>query len=237
MEQQEAAAWPNVPEQIESLRDYVARFPHEVGVGPEFYERKEFWASFSTSLRETAEQGKISWEQFDSLMGSLIAAKEWLGDYDLLTGLGNRRSYQQHLQERLAESKRHNSSLVLVELDLDNFKALNDERGHPAGNRFLIELGKLIRGHKRAEDFAARVGGDEIMIILPHATSEGTEVFITRLKEEIQKLIEGNTEFLGLPKPLGVSFGYAEWDRQESIEELEKRVDDNLYTAKNAKKK
>lgn len=237
MEQQETAAWPNVSEQIESLRDYVARFPQEIGVGPEFYKRKTFWTLFSASLRETAEQGKISWKQFDSLMGSLITAKEWLGDYDLLTGLGNKRSYQQHLQEHLAESKRHNSPLALVELDIDDFKVLNDERGHPAGNRFLIELGKLIRGHKRAEDFAARVGGDEIMMILPHTTSKEAAVFIARLQEEVQKLIEGNAEFLGLSRPLGISFSHDEWDRQESIEGLEKRVDDNLYTAKNAKKK
>lgn len=222
--------------QSASLRDYVVRFPQEAQVGPEFHLREQFWASISKNLREAAERGELGLEQFDSLVGGLIAAKEWLAERDFLTGLGNRKSYEQHINERLVESKRNNLPLTLVALDLDNFKTLNDERGHPAGNIFLIRLGEIIRHNKRAEDFAARVGGDEVIIILPNTDIKGAEIFIERLSGEIRGLIEGDIQFAGLAKPLGVSFGYAGWNGQESAKELEDRVDKELYRVKGAKK-
>lgn len=102
---------------------------------------------------------------------------------DPLTGLGNRRS----LIERLASFARQNISFGIIQLDLDHFKAVNDQFGHPVGDRVLLELSNILRQEIRAHDAAVRLGGDEFVLLItgtndPSELSGLAERLLTRFK-------------------------------------------------------
>jgi GGDEF domain-containing protein len=87
--------------------------------------------------------------------------------FDALTGLLNRGAFDEMLSREISRAKRHDSNLTLLFLDLDDFKRVNDTLGHMAGDEVLRKLAKMIMLEKRAEDFGARYGGEEITILLP----------------------------------------------------------------------
>lgn len=223
-------------ENVNSFIDHLSKFPELQGVGPEFFEREKVYTQYSKLLRQKVENGELTWDKFDLLIGTALAAKEWLSEKDFLTGLGNVRAYQQKLDERIAESKRYDIPFTLIEMDVDNFKSLNDEKGHPAGDEFLRKLAEAIIKNKRKEDDVFRVGGDEIKMILPHISVEKAETLVNRLNDAIEQVIKSSELFSSTTKSLGVSFGKAEWIEEESIEQLEKKVDEDLYRVKRAKK-
>ena len=86
---------------------------------------------------------------------------------DPLTGLPNRRALQQELHRMLARAARAGSTVLVGYVDLDGFKAINDEHGHDVGDRFLIHMAHRLRSGLRAGDFVARVGGDEFVVLAP----------------------------------------------------------------------
>ncbi len=98
--------------------------------------------------------------------------------HDALTGLPNRVLVMERLSHRLATAKRRRSSFALLYLDLDGFKAVNDDLGHAAGDRLLIETAKCISDVLRSGDTAARMGGDEFVVLLDevHAPEAAQEV-------------------------------------------------------------
>lgn len=223
-------------ENVNSFIDHLSKFPELQGVGPEFFEREKIYTQYSKLLRQKVENGELTWDQFDLLIGRALAAKEWLSENDFLTGLGNVRAYRQKLDERIAESIRYDIPFTLIEMDVDNFKLLNDKRGHPAGDEFLRKLAETITKNKREEDSVFRVGGDEIKMILPHISVEKSEMLINRLNDAIEQFIKSSELFSSTTKSLGVSFGKAEWIKEESIEQLEKKVDEDLYRVKQSRK-
>lgn len=231
---QKASVFELTADQITSILNYLKGFPETQDIGPDFFKREDFYKKISQVLRQKTEQDEFSWDEFDFTIGRLVAAKEWFSEHDFLTGLGNVRAYQQELEIKIAESKRYGIPLTVISMDMDNFKLLNDEKGHPAGNEFLKNLGALILNKKRKEDSAFRVGGDEMVIIAFHTTSDQAEFLIKRLQQDIQNLIDSS--FSGTSKPLGVSFGKAELRRKENLQEFEKRIDEDLYQKKRLKK-
>lgn len=230
-EASEASSEKVIPEEIKPLVKFLGKFPEANNVGPEFTDREAYWRDISRDLRAAVRRKDLTWAQFDSLMGNLAAAKEWLSERDPLTKLGNRRAYDQVLSARMAESARHGFSLSIIILDLNNFKAVNDTFGHPEGDRFLIKIANILRSEVRPEDFIARIGGDEIAIILPYATEQNGQFVITRLQKSVNGYVNANERYLELAKngtPLGASFGVAQWDGAESKEALFERADDKL---------
>lgn len=104
----------------------------------------------------------------EQLLRQLVEATEQLAQHartDALTGLPNRRALLSELTRLLAHCKRVGSHLLIAYIDLDGFKAINDTYGHEAGDRFLIEMGRRLRATLRGEDLAARIGGDEFVVI------------------------------------------------------------------------
>lgn len=137
---------------------------------------------------------------------------------DSLTGLANRAGLQAALAQDLARAGRSGDPLAVAVIDLDDFKALNDARGHLAGDRALVDLVDAWSVELRAGDLLARFGGDEFVVVLPGITIWGAA-------RVLQRLHRAETS-------CSWSAGIAAWDGDESVEELLGRADRALYRAK-----
>jgi diguanylate cyclase (GGDEF)-like protein len=139
---------------------------------------------------------------------------------DVLTGLANRRAWDDRLDEELERARRNNTSLSLAMIDVDNFKAVNDRGGHPAGDRLLCEFADGWRGVIReGGDFLARLSGDEFGVMAPNINELGIQCLAQRLQEIT-------------PGGVFCSVGVATWDGIESATELFRRADEAMYRAK-----
>ncbi|RDK82748.1 UNVERIFIED_ORG: diguanylate cyclase (GGDEF)-like protein [Idiomarina abyssalis] len=151
---------------------------------------------------------------------------------DPLTGLYNRRYFQQHLERELRRTLRRELPLALLMVDVDHFKPVNDTYGHLAGDQILQQLAKLMQQHaKRAADIVCRYGGEEFAIILPETDLQEAEAFASQLLEKVR-----NTEFktdAGLLK-ITLSIGVISTSVRifDNVDELFKAADDALYAAK-----
>ena len=147
---------------------------------------------------------------------------------DGLTGCYNRRSFELQLERDLHLSTRLRQPLSLIMLDLDNFKHINDRAGHEAGDVALCLLAENLRAELRAVDTAARFGGDEFVIILPQANTEGAMIVAERLRKRIEEM--------GVPGfgQVTSSFGVATFpDHASSRDTLVVAADRALYNSKN----
>jgi len=121
-----------------------------------------------------------------------------LADHDALTGLLNRRGLEERLAAEVARATRERTSLVLVSLDLDHFKRVNDEQGHEAGDRALAMVGAVIADHVRGADLAARWGGEEFVVVLPGADAPAARVFAERVRAAVAASGTGLTASAGV---------------------------------------
>ncbi|NJD29022.1 MAG: bifunctional diguanylate cyclase/phosphodiesterase [Chloroflexi bacterium] len=122
---------------------------------------------------------------------------------DSLTGLGNHRSFQEPVERMVEASRRYGAPFALVLLDVDEFKRINDARGHAVGDQLLAELGDLIRTTIRLTDAGFRVGGDEFAVLLPHTDAEGAATMTRRL---LGRALEGRGHG-SYPNPISFSAG------------------------------
>jgi len=116
------------------------------------------------------------------IVSSLVRRVRALAATDSLTGLPNRRVLEQMLTREVARSRREQTPLSLVILDLDDFKRLNDTAGHQAGDRLLRELAHAWTGELRSLDLLARYGGDEFALLLPDCAAEAALEILARLR-------------------------------------------------------
>lgn len=152
---------------------------------------------------------------------------------DPLTGAGNRRAFQDTLEQEASRARRYGRPFALILLDLDHFKRLNDRYGHSVGDEALVTLVNTVRAQLRRSDVVARLGGDEFGVILPEtklrgSTGAGAEATADKLLQAIQ------TAQLSVGEPLHVSLGCTEWRVDDTVETLLKRADDALFMAKAA---
>jgi diguanylate cyclase len=112
---------------------------------------------------------------------------EVLSRHDALTGLLNRRAFAEVLQQEIARAKRASTLVAVLYVDLDDFKAVNDTRGHQAGDQVLRMLAEVLRAISRENDILARLGGDEFCVVLPGGDAEGADAFSTRLVQALQE--------------------------------------------------
>ncbi len=145
---------------------------------------------------------------------------------DPLTGLPNRRAFDQALRRELARAKRHGYPLSLLVMDLSGFKGINDHLGHAAGDEALIQVGKALLGAKRGEDQVFRWGGDEFAALLPHTPPAGAIRAAFRYAEAIQRVAPSE-------HPLGVNIGVASYPEDgEDPDTLLSKADTRMYQAK-----
>lgn len=154
---------------------------------------------------------------------------ETLALQDALTGLANRRAFDQRLSEEVRRGKRHETSLTIGLLDLDHFKAINDRYLHTGGDQILKQIASLIEATVRDIDVVARWGGEEFAVILPH-----TNVYEARRILERVRIAVEEAQFIDFDRDahVTVSIGIAELQREETAEELLIRADRALYHAK-----
>ena len=150
---------------------------------------------------------------------------------DGLTGISNRQSLVKSLQIEFERSKRYNSPLSLILLDVDHFKDVNDTYGHQKGDEILIAFASLLKKACRANDIAARYGGEEFVMVLPQSNAQGAFKIAERVREEMMKIsFTGNESNFAVT----VSCGVAEFNKDyESINKLIGAADQALYKAKN----
>src|SRR5687768_3976480 len=114
---------------------------------------------------------------------------------DELTGLYNRRALEERLAAEISRSLRHQLHTSVLLIDLDRFKVVNDTLGHAAGDRLLIQVGKVLRQQCRALDVVGRLGGDEFLVILPMTKPAEAQVFVARVQASIRDMEQHNPEF------------------------------------------
>ncbi len=160
----------------------------------------------------------------------IFEKKTNISKYDYLTGLYSRAAFDESLERELSRSKRHETELSVLFLDIDDFKKINDSFGHLAGDAVLKNVAVIIMDEIRAEDIAARYGGDEIVIILPE-TGKALAIMVgERIRKKVEEM---GHEYRGHLIRLTMSGGIASFptDANDALELL-KCADDALYKGK-----
>ncbi|MCJ7544077.1 MAG: diguanylate cyclase [Phycisphaerae bacterium] len=150
------------------------------------------------------------------------------GEVDSLTGACTRRVLEDKLQAEFERAVRYGHPFCLVVVDIDEFKKINDQFGHAAGDRALRDLADTMRQHSRVTDTLGRYGGDEFVWLLPETGAEAAVAGVSRLRQHIQSQPAD-----GRP-PITVSCGVAEWSgsAKDSATEVLRRADAAMYEAK-----
>lgn len=152
--------------------------------------------------------------------------------YDPLTRLADRLLFQDRMQQAMARAQRHQQQCALIYLDIDRFKAINDQFGHAAGDRALLSVASCLLSAVRSEDTVARLGGDEFALIL----------HTVRRREDVRRTCEQVLGALGethadnrYPSPIRASIGVSLYpDDGDTIEALQQKADSAMYAAKAA---
>ncbi len=148
---------------------------------------------------------------------------------DALTGLYNRKGYDNKLSETLAHVDRYNIKSSLIICDIDFFKQINDNFGHKVGDLALIKLASLLKERLRTNDFIARFGGEEFVVILPHTELDGAAKAGDGLREFIDNAA---FSYKGTHIPLTISVGVSEFRKDDDSTSIFERADHALYLAK-----
>lgn len=147
---------------------------------------------------------------------------------DALTGLSNRRVFEDRIHALMDSADRYNHPLSMISMDLDKFKAINDNLGHQAGDEVLIEVADVLKKAVRSTDLLIRMGGDEFLIVLDQTDKDSARILAERLCMAIDSLdIWANDT-----TKLGVSIGLSEMKKREALQQWLERTDDILYHAK-----
>ncbi len=145
---------------------------------------------------------------------------------DMLTQLNNRLKLEIEFEREMERCERYNISMSIILIDLDNFKAVNDNFGHPVGDVVLIESAKRFKKSIRGNDILGRWGGEEFMVICPETNLEAGLLVAEKLRST---LADSDFPVVG---PVTGSFGLAHFQKGDTIKELISRSDQALYTAK-----
>tara|TARA_B100001121_G_scaffold227164_1_gene200453 strand:- start:18448 stop:19479 length:1032 start_codon:yes stop_codon:yes gene_type:complete len=152
---------------------------------------------------------------------------------DELTGLSNRRWLNLMLEGRWAEAERHDLSMAFIMIDLDGFKQLNDRLGHQRGDELLRIVGDVIDGNCREIDVAARYGGDEFCILMPHTDLDAAMHVAGRVSDAFMDRI-GELELGSVRVGLSIGVGHRDLSDPGSAEDLVRHADEAMYAAKAA---
>ncbi len=147
---------------------------------------------------------------------------------DSLTGLANRRVFDDRIGPLIDSARRYGHSLTLVSMDLDHFKQVNDNLGHVEGDAVLKQVAHTFADMIRSTDILVRIGGDEFILVLPD-----TDVVSARiLAERLCRAVDDLDIYSSVDEKLGVSIGLSQWQEGWALEDWIQRTDELLYQAK-----
>lgn len=218
-----------------NFMDQVIHLREAIGEAPQILESgKQRILGAAMALLGQA-QGELDQQrkQIEALRQK-VAQLEDAATTDLLTGLKNRRGFEQAFEGELDRVRRGKSiGGVLLLIDMDNFKAINDTFGHAAGDACLRLVGQLLGHEVRAMDTAARLGGDEFVILMTDTTAE---VLLSRIQGLIWKLNNLSLVWDGTEIRIGASVGMKPYDKSHTAEEIFSGADKDMYTNKRKSK-
>ena len=154
---------------------------------------------------------------------------------DPLTGVYNRRFMEQRLAEEISKARRYCFQLSILLFDLDHFKRVNDEHGHQAGDRMLVEICSLVNEQLRDSDLLSRYGGEEFLVIAPNTGPAEAALLAERLRAciETDVFLKDHEELTVQGLPITISIGIANFDdNSDNADTLIGNADRNLYRAK-----
>jgi diguanylate cyclase (GGDEF)-like protein len=165
-------------------------------------------------------------------IATLMAESQRLATEDSLTGLLNRRAFLQGLQREVDRLERQPSPLCLLLLDVDHFKSINDERGHPAGDAVLAQLGRLLGRSVRKPDLVGRWGGEEFVVALVGVAMAPGATGAERIREAIStmQVVDSRGNLI----PVTASIGLTELVDGDTPHDLVARADQAMYLAKSS---
>jgi diguanylate cyclase (GGDEF)-like protein len=207
----------------------------------------EFWEQILTRRRELSESlakpVSLQTALVDVLASSNFLRMPILMEYedlkklqinaatDALTGLYNRRLFEEYFVKELNRAKRYNQHIALIIMDLHGFKAVNDRHGHLQGDHMLQLAASTLRKTLRTSDYAFRIGGDEFALLLPYSDPAQAGILGRRVRTSYSAAIEP----LNLDLPLALDFGVAVFPNDgETKDALIRVADERLYELKNA---
>ena len=169
--------------------------------------------------------------KLDEILHKLAEANKKLKeqvDTDQLTGLFNRYYFERNIEEVFQEADRMHQSLCLAVADIDHFKEVNDTWGHPVGDEVLVEIADYIKNTIPGKEKLARLGGEELIILMPDTGAEEARVMLEKLRSGLARQKHRHTGQVTL------SFGVAQKKDGENYTSLYRRADESLYMAKEA---
>jgi diguanylate cyclase (GGDEF)-like protein len=159
-----------------------------------------------------------------------IRRKHQLAMTDALSGIANRHAYDERISREIERYQRDDTIFTLLLFDIDEFKSVNDNFGHEAGDEIIRETAAIINNHIRKKDFTARYGGEEFVLLLPDTDINAAEKIANKLREIVEC---HKSYFNGEQVNITVSVGLAEIKINDTKKELLERADMALYEAKN----
>lgn len=191
------------------------------------FQKEVVLARVDTHLKLNETQKKL--KRTNAELKELLNEVEYLSFHDEMTGLYNRRYFENEL-DRLSNSRR--LPITLLVADLDNLKIVNDNYGHKMGDEYIKAAAKILKKSSRDEDVAARIGGDEFAIILPETGFEEADTVYQRIKSNLIEYNEQND----LVAKLDISLGFSvKTEKGQSLNYIFKRADKIMYNNKRNK--
>jgi two-component system cell cycle response regulator len=225
---------------VEAIRrgatDYVVKFGDYLFTIPLVVQKNLTVAKVkreNESLRAELERALQDVRDKNAQLEASLKRVEEVAATDPLTGLYNRRHFGRVSEQLWSEAHRYDQDLACVMIDLDGYKQLNDRYGHQVGDQVLVVAGKVITANLRRMDVAARYGGDEFILLLPHASAEEASGVAARIRDEykaaVASLLRRND-----PATMSIGIGSRRYDEPGSADQLVAVADAALYKAKAA---
>lgn len=166
-----------------------------------------------------------------STLQQTLAKEKDAARVDPLTRIANRRAFFELAEGEIRRAARYGGRLTAAYIDLDDFKAVNDQEGHEAGDRLLRLVAQTIRGNLRVNDITARLGGDEFIILLPETGAVEADAVLGKIRRQLEDSLRAGKW------PVTVSAGCVTFERPpDSVDEIVRLTDELMYFAKTSGK-
>jgi len=182
-------------------------------------------------IRTQKQELELRVQERTATLETAVSRLNELASTDYLTGIINRRHFQDVAQRELMRLGRHGNSASLILFDLDHFKRVNDRFGHEAGDLVLKKVARAVQEVMRPMDMFGRYGGEEFLVLLPDTRTENAMEIAERMRKRVE---ETYSLYRGREIHVTISIGVAQWNGRDSLKELIRQADSALYQAKNA---